>query len=71
MTYNKIRNKWKIKQLMVVHKHRLTKIGHELIEDLIKEYSNGDTIVLDKKSDIEPEEELVKDVLTMMKYICN
>ena len=56
----------KIKQLVIVHKDRLTRLGYELIEDLIKEYSNGKIIILDKKSDIEPEEELVKDVLTIM-----
>lgn len=56
----------KIKRLVVVHKDRLARFGYELIEDLIKEYSSGEIIIMDKKCDMEPEEELVKDVLTIM-----
>jgi acyl carrier protein len=40
---------------------------NELIEDLIKEYSNGEIIILDKKNiSKKPEEELVTDVLQIM-----
>ena len=56
----------KIKQLVIVHKDRLTRFGYDLIKDLIKKYSKGDIIILDKKKDQEPEEELVKDVLQIM-----
>ena len=38
----------------------------ELIEDLIKEYSQGKIIVINKKDDREPEEELAMDVLQIM-----
>lgn len=56
----------KVKRLVIVHKDRLVRFGYELIEDLIKDYSNGEIIIMNNKSDIEPEEELVKDVLTIM-----
>lgn len=55
-----------IEELVVVHKDRLTRFGYELVEDLIKEYSGGKIIITSKVEDIEPEEELVKDVLTIM-----
>jgi len=57
----------KINKLVVAHKDRLTRFGFELIEDLIKKYSNG-TIILDdeKESKKEPKEELVEDVLQIL-----
>ena len=56
----------KIDELVVAYKDRLTRFGFELIEDLIKEYSNGKIIIINKKDDIEPEEELAYDVLQIM-----
>lgn len=56
----------KINELVVAYKDRLTRFGFELIEDLIKEYSNGKIIIMNKKDDLEPEEELMKDVLQIM-----
>ena len=56
----------KIKTLVVAYKDRLTRFGFELIEDLIKKYSNGKIIVIEQKDVMEPEEELVKDVLQLM-----
>ena len=56
----------KVKQLVIVHKDRLTRFGFDLVQDLIKKYSKGNIIILDKKKDQEPEEELVKDVLQIM-----
>jgi len=59
--------KGKINKLVIVHKDRLVRFGFELIEDLIKEYSNGEIIILDKKNILKkPEEELVTDVLQIM-----
>jgi len=55
-----------VEELVIVHKDRLTRFGFELIEDLIKDYSEGKIIILNKKENLEPEEELVKDVLTIM-----
>ncbi len=55
-----------IEELVVAYKDRLTRFGFELIEDLIKEYSNGRILVLNQNKKIEPEEELIKDMLQIM-----
>lgn len=51
---------------MVAYKDRLTRFGYELIEDLIKERSGGKIILMNKTDELEPEEELIKDVLQIM-----
>ncbi len=56
----------KINELVVAYKDRLTRFGFELIEDLIQTYSDGKIIVINKKEKVEPEEELVKDVMQLM-----
>jgi predicted site-specific integrase-resolvase len=56
----------KIEELVVAHKDRLARFGYELIEHIIKKYSNGKIIIMNEKKDIEPEEEMVKDVLQIM-----
>jgi len=50
----------------VAYKDRLTRFGFEFIEDIIKEYSNGEIIVENEKKIKEPEEELVYDVLQIL-----
>jgi len=57
----------KINKLVVAHKDRLTRFGFDLIEDLIKKYSNG-VVILDDEKDAkkEPREELVDDVLQIL-----
>ena len=55
-----------VEEVVVAYKDRLTRFGYELIEDLIHEYSNGKITVVHANKDIEPEEELVKDVLQIM-----
>jgi len=52
--------------LVVAYRDRLTRFGFELFEDLIKKYSNGKLIVLNEKEKMEPEEELVKDMMSIM-----
>lgn len=56
----------RINELVIAYKDRLTRFGYELIDDLIKDYSNGKIIIMNKKDDLEPEEELAKDVLQLM-----
>lgn len=56
----------KIDELVVAHKDRLARFGYELIEDLINEYSKGKIIVINKKKDLKPEEELAYDVIQIM-----
>ena len=55
----------KINKLVVAYKDRLTRFWFDLIEDLLKEYSNCD-IVKNDKEDKEAEEELVNDVLLIL-----
>ena len=56
-----------INSVVVAYKDRLTRFGFELIEDLIKEYSNGKIIIDDnEKLKKEPKEELVEDVLQIL-----
>ena len=38
-----------IEEIVVVYKDRLTRYGYELIEYLIKKYSNGKIIILNNK----------------------
>lgn len=56
----------KINELVVAYKDRLTRFGFELIEELIEKYSKGKIIVVNQKNIIEPEEELVKDVMLIL-----
>jgi predicted site-specific integrase-resolvase len=56
----------KINNVAVLHKDRLVRFGYELIEDLIKKYSNGRIIIVENKENKEPKEELVEDVLQIM-----
>ena len=52
----------RINKVIVAYKDRLARFGYELIEDLIKEYSNGKIIILNKEEDTNPEEEIMKDI---------
>ncbi len=56
----------KVDTVVVAYRDRLTRFGFELIEDIIDKYSKGKIIVLNKKNDLEPEEELTRDVLELM-----
>jgi predicted site-specific integrase-resolvase len=60
--------KGKINKLVIAHKDRLVRFGYELIEDLIKVYSKGEIIILNKKEEIEknPENEMINDMLQIM-----
>jgi predicted site-specific integrase-resolvase len=57
----------KVNRVVVAFKDRLTRFGYELIEDLIKEYSDGE-VVIDANEGIkkDPKEELVEDVLQIL-----
>ena len=55
-----------INELVIVHKDRLCRFGYDLVEDLIKKYSNGKIIIIELQEIKEPKEELVEDVLQIM-----
>lgn len=56
----------KIDEVVIAYKDRLARFGYELIEDLIKEYSQGKIIIINRRHTPEPEEEIVQDVLQIM-----
>lgn len=56
----------KVEELVIAHKDRLARFGFELIEDLIKDYSNGKVIIINNVVKKEPEAELVWDMLQIM-----
>jgi putative resolvase len=56
----------KIEELVISYKDRLARFGYDLLEYIIKKYSNGKITIINKKEEQEPEEELVKDVLQKM-----
>jgi predicted site-specific integrase-resolvase len=58
--------KGKVNELVIAYKDRLTRFGYEFIEELLEKYSKAKIIIINKKDDLEPEEELVKDVLQIM-----
>ena len=36
----------KVNEVVIVHKYRLCRFGYDLIEDLIKKYSNGKIVII-------------------------
>jgi predicted site-specific integrase-resolvase len=56
----------KVKELVIAYRDRLTRFGYELIEELIHKYSKGKITVLSEQDKLEPEEELVKDMMAIM-----
>lgn len=56
----------KVNEVVIVHKDRLCRFGYDLIEDLIKKYSNGNIVIIGSTKEKEPKEELVDDVLQIM-----
>jgi putative resolvase len=56
----------KVNELVIAYRDRLTRFGYELIEELIIKYSKGKIIVISENDKLEPEEELVKDIMAIM-----
>lgn len=57
----------KINKLVIAYKDRLTRFGFELIEDLIKGYSNGEIIIDENIKKVKNvKEEMVEDVLQIL-----
>ena len=55
-----------INEIVIAYKDRLCRFGYELIEDIIKKYSNGKITIIEDKKKKEIKEELVDDVLQIM-----
>lgn len=54
-----------ISEIVVAHRDRLTRFGFELFENIIKDYSKGKITVIDK-TELSPEEEITKDLLSIL-----
>ena len=53
-------------ELVVAYKDRLTRFGFELIEWMIKKMSNGKIKVLNNNEELTPQEEITKDIISIM-----
>ena len=56
----------KLEILVVAYKDRLVRFGFEMIENLIKKYSNGKIEILNKTKNKTPTEEITEDILSIM-----
>ena len=55
-----------IEEVIIAYKDRLARFGFELIEMLIKKYSDGKIIIINKTEEITPTEELTQDIISIM-----
>ena len=58
--------KKKIEILVIAYKDRLARFGYDLIERLIKDYSNGEIKIENQSEEKTPIEELTKDIVSIM-----
>lgn len=58
--------KGNVEEVVIAYKDRLARFGYELIETLIKKYSGGKIIVINKNEEETPTEELTKDIVSIM-----
>lgn len=56
----------KIETLIIAYKDRLARIGYELIETILRTYSQAKIIIINKDEEETPEEELSKDIISIM-----
>ena len=54
-----------LEELVIAYKDRLCRIGYDLIEYIIIEFSNG-KIIIENEETLSPEEEVVKDLLQII-----
>ncbi len=55
-----------INEIVITYKDRLARFGYEMIEWIIKKYSNGKIKIINKREEETPEEEITKDILQIM-----
>ena len=58
--------KGEIEILVIAYKDRLARFGYDLIERLIKDYSNGEIKIENQNEEKTPIEELTKDIVSIM-----
>ena len=55
-----------LEELLLTYKDRLCRIGFELVENIIKKYSNGKITIVNKSEEETPTEEVTKDIISIM-----
>lgn len=55
-----------IEELVIAYKDRLARFGYELIENILKNHSKTNIIILNKSEEKTPTEELTEDILAIM-----
>jgi putative resolvase len=58
--------KGEIAKIVVAYKDRLARIGYELIENIIRDYSKSEIEIINKEEEETPEEEITKDIIAIM-----
>jgi len=58
--------KGELNELVIAYKDRLARFGYDMIERIIKSYSNGKIIILNKEEEETPTEEITKDIVSIM-----
>jgi len=55
-----------IEEVIIAYKDRLTRFGYEMIEWIISKYSNGKIIIENKEEEETPQQEIVRDIMSIM-----
>ena len=55
-----------LEELLITYKDRLCRIGYDLIENIIKKYSNGKITIVNKEEEETRTEEVTKDIISIM-----
>ncbi len=55
-----------LEELLITYKDRLCRIGYDLIENIIKKYSNGKITIVNKEEEETATEEVTKDIISIM-----
>jgi putative resolvase len=55
-----------IEEIVIAYKDRLTRFGYEMIEYIVEKYSKGKIKITNKTEEETPEEEITKDIVTIM-----
>lgn len=55
-----------IEEVVITYKDRLSRFGYDMIEWIIEKYSGGRIIIINKKEEETPTEEITKDIISIM-----
>jgi predicted site-specific integrase-resolvase len=58
--------KGELGEVVITYKDRLTRFGYEMIEYIIEKYSRGKIIIVNKKEEDTPVDEMTKDIVSIM-----